>query len=396
MNPLQNPYAPGAGAPPPELAGRDELLAKASTSLQRIKAGRFARSMILTGLRGAGKTVLLNRIRQNAELHKMLVVRFEVTEDRSLPALLAPGIKTAILKLSRTKAAADLAGRGLRALATFVNSMKLKFHDVEIGIDIDQEQGRPEKRELDESLTELFQSVGALAKEKKTAIVLFIDELQMLDEGQLGALIMALHIAAQDLLPIVMVAAGLPQIAAKMGKAKTYAERLFEFISIGQLDKEASIQAIIVPAKKLKVEYSKGALDEILRQTRGYAYFLQEWGKHAWDVATASPITTEDAQKASQYALAELDTSFFRVRFDQLTLKQKLYLRAMAELGSEPVMSGQIAEVLGKKVTSLGPIRNQLINKGLIYSQSYGEIAFTVPLFDAFMRRMMNFKEFTP
>ena len=234
MDPVLNPYAPGAGTPPPELAGRDQLLSKASTALQRIGAGRFGRSLILTGLRGVGKTVLLNRIRQDAEAHKMITARFEASEDRSLPSLLAPGLKAAILKLSQSKAAKDLALRGLRALATFVNAMQLKYHDVEIGLDIEAEPSLVENADLDESLVQLFQSVGALAKEKGTAIVLFIDELQTLDEKQLASLIMALHIAAQDLLPITMVAAGLPQIAAKMGKAKTYAERLFEFPEIGE------------------------------------------------------------------------------------------------------------------------------------------------------------------
>jgi hypothetical protein len=390
MNPILNPYAPGAGAPPPELAGRDDLLLKASTSLQRINAGRFARSLILTGLRGAGKTVLLNRIRQEAEASKMLTVRFEATEGRSLPSLLAPGLKTAIMKMSRTRAAADLATRGLRALATFVNSMKLKYSDIEVGIDIDLEESQAERAELGESLTELFQSVGELAREKKTIVVLFIDELQVLDETQLAALIMAIHIAAQDLLPITMIAAGLPQIAAKMGKAKTYAERLFEFLKIGQLERQSAIQAIVVPAKKLNVQYEEAALEEILLQTEGYAYFLQEWGKHAWDIATSSPITKEDAKRATEQALNELDASFFRVRFDQLTPMQKRYLRAMAELGPGPFGSGEIATMLGKRVTDLAPLRGELISRGLIYSPSHGETAFTVPLFDAFMRRMIK------
>ncbi len=392
MDPFLNPYAPGAGAPPPELAGRDELLSKASIALRRVASGRFARSLILTGLRGVGKTVLLNRIRQEAEVSKIITVRIEVPEGRSLPSLLAPGLKAAILKLNRGKAAADLVMRGLQALASFVTAMKVKYHDVEVGLEIEPHSSVPLMANLDEGLVQLFQVVGAAAKEKETAIVFFIDEIHVLDEKQLASLIMALHVASQDALPITMVAAGLPQVPARMGEAKTYAERLFEFHDIGQLDHEAATRALVVPAEKLGVHYTEGALEEIIRQTAGYAYFLQEWGKHAWDIAESAPITPQDAKEATIGALADLDASFFRVRFDQLTPMQKRYLRAMAELGAGPHASGKIAAVLDKQVTHLGPVREQLISKGLIYSPAHGETAFTVPLFDSFMKRMM--KEF--
>lgn len=392
MDPFLNPYAPGAGASPPELAGRDELLNKASIVLRRIASGRFGRSIILTGLRGVGKTVLLNRIRQAAEAAKIITVRIEVSEGRSLPSILVPGLKAAILKLDRGKAAANLVFRGLQALATFVSAMKLKYSDIEVSLDIESNTNFPITTNLDEGLSQLFQAVGSAAKEKKTAIVLFIDEIHVLDEKQLASLIMALHIVSQDSLPITMVAAGLPQLPSQMGEAKTYAERLFEFHSIGKLEYQAAMQALVVPVEKLGVRYTKGALEEIIKQTEGYAYFLQEWGKNAWDIAEASPITTENAKTATIEALADLDASFFRVRFDQLTPMQKRYLRAMADLGPGPHASGQIAAVLGKHVTHLGPVREQLINKGLIYSPSHGETAFTVPLFDSFMKRMM--KEF--
>ncbi len=390
MDPVLNPYAPGAGAPPPEMAGRDELIKKASIALQRIASGRFGRSLILTGLRGVGKTVLLNKIRQDAEVANLIAVRIEASEGRSLPSLLAPGLKAAILKLNRGRAAADLALRGLQALANFVSAMKLKYGDIEVGIDLEQDQKFSATIDLDESLFSLFKSIGAAAKEKKTAVVLFIDELQVLDEKQLASLIMAFHMAAQDLFPITMVAAGLPQITAKMGEAKTYAERLFEFPHIGQLTHEAAIQALVIPAEKLGVCYTEEALDEILNQTGGYPYFLQEWGKHAWDVAATSPITGKDAKEAIVHALADLDASFFRVRFNQLTPMQKKYLRAMAELDQKRLASGEIATTLGKKVTNLAPLRSQLISKGLIYSPSHGKTNFTVPLFDAFMKRMMR------
>lgn len=392
MDPFDNPYAPGAGAAPPELAGRDELLSKASIALRRITSGRFARSLILTGLRGVGKTVLLNRIRQDAEAEKIITVRIEVPEGRSLPSLLAPGLKTAILKLQREKAAADVVRRALQALAAFVSAMKIRYHDIEVGVDFETNAGALVGSSLDESLSQLFQVVGAAAREKKTAIVLFIDEIHVLNKEQLASLLMALHVASQDSLPITMVAAGLPQISSQMGQAKTYAERLFEFHDIGQLDKKSARRALAVPVEKLGVHYAEDALKEIMQQTSGYAYFLQEWGKHVWDIALTSPISAEDAKQATMEALSDLDASFFRVRFDQLTPMQKRYLRAMAELGPGPYASGRIAAVLDKRVTDLGPVREQLISKGLIYSPSHGETAFTVPLFDSFMKRMM--KEF--
>lgn len=389
MDPILNPYAPGAGVAPPELAGRDALLDKASIALQRIAAGRFGRSLILTGLRGVGKTVLLNHVRQEAERAKMVTVRIEAHEGRSLPSLLALGLKSALLKLNRGAAATDLTLRGLKALAGFVKTMKLKYGDVELGLDVEPDTHLMDLGDLEESLSRLFQAVGEAAREKHTAVVLFIDELHVLDEQQLASLIMALHLSAQDLLPITMVAAGLPPILAMMGQAKTYAERLFEFVEVGRLDYAAAVRALVVPAEKLQVTYTEAALEEILQQTGGYAYFLQEWGKHAWDLAFASPINQQDACQATIHAQLDLDASFFRVRFDQLTLMQKRYLRAMAELGSQAHASGDVARVLHKKVTDLGGVREQLISKGLLYSPAHGEIAFTVPLFDVFMKRMM-------
>ncbi len=373
------------------------LLEKASIALQRIAVGRFGKSLILTGLRGVGKTALLNRIRQSAEAEKLIAIRIEAPEGRSLPSLLVPGLNSALVKLSLGKAANKIASQAFTALISFVSAMKLKYQDVELAVNLNpaSEGFSADDRasltpDLDHELVQLFQAVGALAKSRETAVILFIDELQILDEKELASLIMALHIAAQDALPITLVAAGLPQILAKMGKAKTYAERLFDFIELGPLDSDFATQALVIPAEKLGVIYKPEALAEILKQTQGYPYFLQEWGKNSWDIAESSPITQEDAQRATKQAIADLDASFFRVRFDQLSPAQKEYLRAMAELGSGPVGSGKIAEVLGKKVTALGVIREQLIAKGLIYSPAHGQTVFTVPLFDGFMRRVMG------
>jgi len=238
-------------------------------------------------------------------------------------------------------------------------------------------------------LTDLLQSVGEAAAERGTAVVLFIDELQYVPVEQLAALISALHSANQRQLPITLVAAGLPQLLGQMGRAKSYAERLFEFVPIGPLDPEAARQALCIPAEHEGVQFEDAAIGEIINQTEGYPYFLQEWGKHAWSEAEASPITHGDALKATEVALAELDASFFRVRFDRLTPAEKRYMRAMAELGPGPHRSGEIADFLGKENSAVAPVRNRLIGKGMVYSPAHGDTAFTVPLFDSFMRRIM-------
>ncbi|HEU5280616.1 MAG TPA: ATP-binding protein [Gammaproteobacteria bacterium] len=389
MNPLLNPYAPGAGTQPPELAGRDTLLTLASIAIQRIAAGKSARGVVLTGLRGVGKTVLLNRIRLEAETKNIITVRMEVPEGRSLPSLLAPALKSAILKLQGGRSASDLLKRGFQALSMFVSAMKLKYQDIEVGFEFENNSTFPHLESLDDSLTQVIESIGSLAKEKNTAIVFFIDEIHLLPEKELSSLIMALHRASQDAIPVTLIAAGLPQIMTAMGEAKTYAERLFEFQTIAELDEAAATQALVVPIKKLNVAYTDDALQEIINKTARYAYFIQEWGRHAWDVAASSPITLNDAIQATALAQADLDGSFFRMRFEQLTPTQKEYIQAMAILGKGPHASGEIATQLNKTVTQISSIRDQLIHKGIIYSPSYGETAFTVPLFDAFIRRTM-------
>lgn len=389
MNPRTNPYAPGAGAPPPELAGRDSIIESASIALDRMRGGLVARSVMLVGLRGVGKTVLLNRLHNDAEAQGFATVMLEAPEKRSLPALLAPSVRAALLKLDRLAAGGDLAKRAMRSLGGFVQAMKLKYGDIEFGLDLGVEPGVADTGDLDADLISLFQVVGEAAKERKTVMVLFIDELQYVPEEQLAALITALHRCAQLQLPVTLVGAGLPQLVGQMGRAKSYAERLFEFTAVGPLPEAAATQAITAPAQRCGVAFSAQALAEILRQTGGYPYFLQEWGKHSWQCATASPIALADVQAATIQALAELDASFFRVRLDRLTPSEKRYLRAMAELGPGPHRSGDIAHMLGREVQTVAPTRAKLIEKGMIYSPSHGDTGFTVPLFDAFMRRVM-------
>lgn len=389
MDPRKNPYAPGAGYPPPELAGRDDIIERAAVALDRIREGRAARSFILYGLRGVGKTVLLNRIRIDAEARGFATVRIEAPEERSLPGILVPALRATLLKLSKGEAIKSRLARAMRALASFAKALKVKFQDIEVGLDFDPEKGTADSGDLEMDLADLLTTVGEAAAERKTAVILAIDELQYVPEEQLAALISAFHRVSQNQLPVTMLAAGLPQLVGQTGRAKSYAERLFEFAPIDRLDDKSARDALCKPAERDGVQIAEEAIAEILQQTRGYPYFLQEWGKHSWNLADESPIDGSDAKKATVAALAELDASFFRVRFDRLTPAEKRYMRAMAQLGPGPHRSGDIAEELGKKVTTVAPIRNSLLSKGMIYSPAHGDTAFTVPLFDGFMKRTM-------
>lgn len=389
MDPVLNPYAPGAGSPPPELAGRAEVREVVRVCIERLRRGRHAKSVLMVGLRGVGKTVLLDQMRHDAEASGAHTVRIEAPENRSLPALLAPQLRLALLRLSRIEAAREYAVRGLRALAGFVGKLKVTYKDIEVGLDYDAEPGLADNGDLEVDLAALLEQVGVAAKQGKTVLVIFIDELQYVEEHQMAALISALHRCTQLQLPVTVVGAGLPQLRGRMGEAKSYAERLFHFPEIGALARPDATQALVKPAMEEGVGLEAEAVDRILAETKGYPYFLQEWGKHAWDVAPQSPITGGDVANASHEAVAALDESFFRVRFDRLTPAEKRYLRAMAELGPGPHRSGDIAQQLRRNVQSLGPTRSSLISKGMIWSPTHGDTAFTVPLFDEFMKRIM-------
>ena len=393
MNPILNPYSPGAGTPPPELAGRDDLREQVRIAIERVRRGLPTKSVLMVGLRGAGKTVLLDRMRDDAEANGVQTLRIEAPEGRSLPALLAPQLRQALLRLSRQQNAKELATRGLRALAGFAKSLKVKYDDIEVGFDFDPEPGLADNGDLEHDLQALLETVGSAAQKADTALVMFIDEMQYVKEDELAALITALHRCAQRRLPITLIGAGLPQLPGKMGSAKSYAERLFDFPPVGPLNATAAYSAIVKPAKQHGVDFTEPAVGQIIQETKGYPYFLQEWGKHSWDSAAASPIDLADVRTASAAAIAALDDSFFRVRFDRLTPAEKKYLRAMAELGPGPHRSGDIADCLKRKVTSLGPTRSQLIAKGMIWSPNHGDTAFTVPLFDEFMRRTITDKD---
>lgn len=389
MDAIKNPFSPGAGSPPPELVGREGILEQARVLLGRVKAKRPEKSILLTGLRGVGKTVLLNEIERLAAQTGYRTVALEAHEDKSLAALLVPPLRKLLFELDRIAGAGDQAKRGLAVLKGFMNGVKVTMGDIEVGLDIEPEKGAADSGDLESDLPNLFLAVAEAAAERKTSVALLIDELQYFNPKELSALIMAMHKMQQRQLPLVLLGAGLPILPGLAGQSKSYAERLFNFPAIGALSEADAIKALQDPTRAAGVGFEAAALKEIFRLTQGYPYFLQEWGYQSWNRATASPITLQVVQEATTTVIRRLDANFFRVRFDRLTPGEKRFLRAMAGLGAGARRSGDIAAALGVKINSLGPVRANLIQKGMIYSPAHGDIAFTVPLFDEFMLRAM-------
>ena len=389
MDRRTNPYAPGAGTPPPELVGRDALIEDAEITLDRLRNGLAAKGLLMVGLHGVGKTVLLNRILLDAEARGFATALIEAPEDRSLPAALAGPLNSALLQLSRSAAARELARKARRSLGGFVRALKVSYEDITFSVDLDSEEGVADSGDLDTDLAALLQVAGEAARARGTVLALFVDEMQYVEERQLGALITALHRVAQRRLPVALIGSGLPQLVGHVGVAKSYAERMFSFPEIGPLPHDAAKRAIEAPANRLGVEYRPNALDEILRITAGYPYFLQEWGSACWTVAEGSLITHVDVEAATPLAINELDNTFFRVRFERTTPFERRYLRAMAELGPGPHRSGEIAAAMERPVQRVAPTRSNLIRKGMIYSPAHGDTAFTVPLFDQYLTRTL-------
>lgn len=387
MDKIRNPFSPGAGSPPPELAGRDSILEQARVLLGRILAKRPEKSLLLTGLRGVGKTVLLNEIDRVAQSAGYRTILVEAHEGKPLAVLLAPHLRRLLFDLDRIAGAGDKVRRGIAVLKSFVGAIKFKVGDIDIGLDIEPEPGAADSGDLEVDLPSLFMAVGEAAQERGVAVALLIDEIQYFSAAELSALIMAMHKMQQRQLPVVLIAAGLPILPGLMGESKSYAERLFSFPDIGPLPEADAIKALQDPVREANEAFDPAALQEIFRLTRGYPYFLQEWGYQAWNHAAASPISLKVVQETSELVSKRLDENFFRVRFDRLTPREKKYLRAMAELGPGPHRTGDVADALGVKINTLGPVRASLIKKGMVYSPSHGDMAFTVPLFDEFMRR---------
>ncbi|MBO0345939.1 ATP-binding protein [Roseibium sp. CAU 1637] len=385
MDPVRNPFAPGAGSPPPELAGREEIISAADTALQRILLGRPAQSQMLLGLRGVGKTVLLNKIEQIAEEHGYLTSFIEAPEDRKLANLLYPKVHQVLRKLSHIEAAKTATHAALRALRSFASAFKVSMGDFEVSVD--PEPGVADSGDLEYDITELFLKVGEAAKAAGRGWGLLIDEVQYLSSRELGALIVAIHRINQKALPVLLFGAGLPAIAALSGDAKSYAERLFIFPEVDALTGDDAANALRQPIEEEGEEIAENLLEEIVALTKGYPYFLQEWGYQVWNVSERSPIELSCIKVAEREALRRLDEGFFKVRIDRLTPKEKEYVIAMARLGSGPYRSSDVAEQLGEKLTTLGPRRAQIIAKGMIYSPAHGDIAFTVPMFHEYLKR---------
>lgn len=385
MDAARNPYSPGAGTPPPTLAGRDALLGAAKIALERIHLGRPAKSFIAVGLRGVGKTVIMNEVQKLAEGEHFHTVYIEAYDEIRLPDVLAKALRPVLLKLSRKEAAHHLAVRAWSGLRNFAAAFNVSFQGIDLSVNA--EEGLADTGDITADLPDLLVAIGEAAKATGTALAIIIDEVQYLSELDMSALIMALHRCNQKSLPVVLFGAGLPQLRAKMGDAKSYVERLFDFPQVDALPVSDAKIAIEKPANDEGVDYTPDALDEILRVTSCYPYFIQEWGHFAWTIAQASPITLADVVRSHDIAIAKLDQSFFRVRLDRMTPTERRYMRALAELGPGSHRSGDIAKAYGAHVTSVAPLRSGLIAKGMIYSPGHGNTAFTVPLFDEFMRR---------
>jgi len=392
MDPLKNPFSPGAGAPPPELVGRDPVLERARILLGRVKQKKAEKSLLLTGLRGVGKTVLLNEIERLASADGYRTVSIEAHEDKPLGVLIGPYLRQLLFNLNRLAGASQKVKRGLAVLKSFLGALTVTVMDVTFGLDIEPEKGAADSGDLEIDLPNLFAAIGEAAEDRKCPVAILIDEIQYLTQKELSALIMAMHRVQQRQLPLVLLGAGLPILPGLAGEAKSYAERLFEFPDIGALSEADAAKALQAPAQAVGVAFDPAALAEVFRLTRGYPYFVQEWGYQTWNQAAASPITIDVVRQATVMVRSRLDQNFFRVRFDRLTPGEKNFLRAMAALGSGPCRTGDIADQLGVKVTSLGPVRAKLIKKGMIFSPAHGEMAFTVPLFNEFMiRTIPNF-----
>lgn len=386
MDPRKNPYTPGAGARPEELAGRDEEIAAFEILLARLRDGRSEQSQIITGLRGVGKTVLLNTFEDYAEQAGYLSAFHELTPESRLPELMAKDVQRLLRDLKLSSRASNAVRSALSALSVF------KLTDPN-GFELSIDPGKLSEQPLTDDFTELFLQIGRAARERKVGVVFFLDEVQFAREPEFRALISALHRTVQRQLPLTVAAAGLPHIPGLAGEARSYAERLFRFPRIGALDESDARAALALPAEREGATYEKNAIRRALALTRGYPFYIQEYGRHIWNIASASPITVEDVEEAAPRAEEALDHGLYEVRIQRATQKERRYLRAMAELGQGPYKVGAVAKAMGSTTTALSTIRQKLLDRGLIYAtEDYGHIDFTVPRFDEFMRRHMSYK----
>lgn len=391
MDKIKNPFSPGAGTPPPELVGRDELLEDASVLFARTKLKRPEKGILLTGLRGVGKTVLLNEMERVAkEKYAYETMFLELREESSISLQLIPKLKNLLYKLSLSHNISDKARRAIAVLKSFISGIRVKTDSgVEYGIDIDPESGSADSGDISIDMPNLLVAVAEAALEHNTCIAIFIDEIQFMNTREFEAIILAMHRMQQLQLPMVLVGGGLPILFSLAGESKSYAERLFNFPYIGKLSKEDSIKAVQDPIIREKECIDEDALEEIYRITEGYPYFIQEWGYQVWNKTKCSPITLQDVQEASQTALKRLDENFFKVRFARLTPKEKTFLRFMAEIGDADCKTSSVADLMHKKMSDITAIRSSLLKKGMIFSPAHGYVAYTVPLFGEFLKRII-------
>ncbi|REF36560.1 AAA family ATPase [Thermasporomyces composti] len=393
MDPVRNPYAPGAGQRPPELAGRDREVRQFEVVLERVAAGRPERSLVLSGLRGVGKTVLLNAMRSLALTRAWGTGKVEARPDRPIRLPIAQALHAASRELAPRHRDPDRVDEFLGVLKAFAlqtSANERKGVRWRPPYDVPAARGRADSGDLETDLIELFTAAGELARDLGVGIAVFIDEMQDIPSEELAALCGACHEISQLGVPFVVVGAGLPHLPTALSASKSYAERLFRYVSVGRLDRAAADRALTLPAASEGVEYEPAALDALYEVTDGYPYFIQAFGKATWDVAPRSPITADDVKVATPEAEAELAVGFFGSRYERATPAERDYMRAMAELGAErgdgPVATGDVAALLGRKPQSLSPARDALIKKGLVYASERGHVAFTVPHFGAFLR----------
>lgn len=390
MDPIANPYTPNAGSRPPELAGRDGELEQFRILIGRLSAGRSDQSMIIRGLRGMGKTVLLNAFEDQAESENFMTFYHELTPDSNLIAEIARDVQAAMSRLKLSAKAAEKFRNAISHLGT----IRLTGPD---GFGIAVDLRKADEGTITGEISQLFLALGEAARAKSTGIVFLFDEVQFVREVEYRSVVSALHRANQKNMPITLVAAGLPQIPRLTGEARSYAERLFTFPFIGNLDAKDAEIAIVEPARAQGVDYEKQALARALEWTGGYPFYIQQLGKHAWNIARDSKITLADVEQAIPVAQESLDTSIYEVRIQRTTDEEKRYMQAMAELGVGPYKSGQVASKLGRKTAAISVVRQRLLDKGLIYAtEDFGHVDFTVPRFGEFMARRMPFREPRP
>ncbi|MEO0911914.1 MAG: ATP-binding protein [Pseudomonadota bacterium] len=389
MDPRKNPFSPGAGIPPAAFVGRSDIMDVAEIAFDRTKSGLFTNDILLLGLRGVGKTVLLNKLHALAKSRGLETIKFEVPDKSgdNLAKLLVPSANTVLRRLDRLAAAEETLTRAAALLRNFAAIFKVKYEGFTFGASTSEIGG--DTGNLVTDLPEILLAMAEAAKSRQTAVALFVDEVQYLSKEELSALTHACHEVAQAAAPFLFIGAGLPQLAALTGEAKSYAERLFSYTDVQALSAEATARALREAAATQSADFTEEATARVFEHTQGYPYFVQTWGKFAWDEAAKSPITAKDVETAQLEATAFLDQSLFRVRFDRTSDLGRTYLRGLAELGPGPHASGAVAKTLGTASSQIAAIRASLIADGMIYAPAHGQTEFTVPLFDAFMRRAM-------